>query len=210
METVWWILLAAVALIALAVLVYLLVKSRRRSLLSSGSIACQWAKADALRDTGVDDALGHRLTDDLERDHGLDHPIAVRASNNTSDQRVERALNEMQQEFGDASSEKIRDRLLSLQRKARALWTGDDAVCVSMWNGRPCDAAQLYAMEHDVSRSSALEALRDASVAHTYAEQARGLQATLDDTNAKITALQTIALHRDLFDALCTGFDDLY
>ena len=70
---------------------------------------------------------------------------------------------------------------------------------------------RLYAKDHGVKRDEALAALTDdASARKQYAEEARALADGLRDTNDRITALQTVALERDMPDALCTGFVSTY
>ena len=72
-----------------------------------------------------------------------------------------------------------------------------------------CDV--LYAVSHDVDYKKAAEAfLNDVDAKRSFETRADALRNELSETNARITALQTVALERNMAEALCTGFDKSY
>ena len=218
MWVAWWWLLIVLAIIAVVIGVYFIIRKFRRTTidhLTTGSLTCQWAKAYGLSDTEVNKKLGNFLANELEIKHGLDnYPIAIRTSqgprSKESRRLVHAALLKMRKQYKGAHTKTLRDNLLRLQKKVRSLWAGNDAECVSFFMGKPCDAVRLFATEKNVTREKAMEALEDIGIRRAYEAKAEALQSDLMQTNAQITALQTIALENNMADALCTGFKEPY
>ena len=71
-----------------------------------------------------------------------------------------------------------------------------------------CDV--LYAVSHDVDYKERRAFLNDVDAKTSFETRADALRNELSETNARITALQTVALERNMAEALCTGFDKSY
>ena len=170
MRTVWWALLGLAVAIVVFGVAYVIWRRARRVMvdgLTDGSLLCQWAKADALVDTGIDTALGDRLRNDLEVKHGLDYPIAIRSSHHFSSAEhrlLQDALPQARGRYVRSDPSALTDTFLRLQKKARSLWTGKDATCVSAWEGETCNESRLYALDHGVNYTQAMQALKNDAI----------------------------------------------
>ena len=101
MRSTWWIVVVTGVVLVVATIAFVAFRLIRRRIrlnqFSDGSLTCQWAKADALRDSHFDESLGTKLANDLEKRHGLDYPIAIRTSQTPHNQHTQEALSQMRQ-----------------------------------------------------------------------------------------------------------------